>query len=323
MYLHENKEEFRNTIEYIAAETGQYKTIIEKDYYVTLILRLLSERQPNCVFKGGTSLSKSFHIIDRFSEDVDISFSEHLGDGKRHSLKHKTIKPIADKLGLTIPNFDSTHSRLDLNAYQFAYDSVFSGDESVEPGGIEPVVKLEISLIYPVFPTVTMPVGNYINDYLEENNAESLAEDYGLSEFAMQLQSPERTFIDKLFAIADSYMKNQPVRCSRHLYDITKLSAIVSMNTAEFSDLFGQVRNQRHAVNEHRRNTGHPEAIYPSAEPDMNLPDILLALCKTDFYKKDFAYVTKFFINDSVSYQDVMEEIEAVAERLRELPDYH
>ncbi len=90
MFLHNNKDLFRATIDEVENTSGIDGEIIEKDYYVTLILRLLSERQPNCVFKGGTSLSKGFHIINRFSEDVDISFSEHLGDGKRHSLKHKT-----------------------------------------------------------------------------------------------------------------------------------------------------------------------------------------------------------------------------------------
>ena len=50
--------------------------MIEKDYYVTMILRLLSEQLELCVFKGGTSLSKGFHVINRFSEDIDITFNE-------------------------------------------------------------------------------------------------------------------------------------------------------------------------------------------------------------------------------------------------------
>lgn len=38
------------------------------------------------MFKGGTSLSKAFHVIDRFSEDIDITFTEHLGESRRKKL---------------------------------------------------------------------------------------------------------------------------------------------------------------------------------------------------------------------------------------------
>ena len=52
--------------------------IIEKDYYVTLVLKEIATRNPDIVFKGGTSLSKCYKIIDRFSEDIDLNIKEHL-----------------------------------------------------------------------------------------------------------------------------------------------------------------------------------------------------------------------------------------------------
>ena len=66
MYLHEDKEEFKELIELVSEETGKTVVVIEKDYYVTMILRLLSKELPNVVFKGGTSLSKGFKAIKRF-----------------------------------------------------------------------------------------------------------------------------------------------------------------------------------------------------------------------------------------------------------------
>ena len=48
----------------------------EERQYAIRILKELSEKCPTCVFKGGTSLSKCHHVIDRFSEDIDISFSD-------------------------------------------------------------------------------------------------------------------------------------------------------------------------------------------------------------------------------------------------------
>ncbi len=87
MYLHEDRENFRDIIEQVSDENERTPVVIEKDYYVTLLLKLLSEQLDNCVFKGGTSLSKGFHVIDRFSEDIDITFEEYIGESKRKKLK--------------------------------------------------------------------------------------------------------------------------------------------------------------------------------------------------------------------------------------------
>ena len=62
-----------------------------------------SERAPRCVFKGGTSLSKCHHAIDRFSEDIDITFAEYVTLGQRHKLKHETIAGISETLSEAAP----------------------------------------------------------------------------------------------------------------------------------------------------------------------------------------------------------------------------
>ena len=56
MYLHEDRETFRDLLEQVADKSGRTAIVVEKDYYVTLILKLLSEKLEKCVFKGGTSL---------------------------------------------------------------------------------------------------------------------------------------------------------------------------------------------------------------------------------------------------------------------------
>ena len=79
MYLHkENRELFRDAILLTSQKLEVSEDIVEKDYYVTLILKKLSSIKYPVVFKGGTSLSKAFQVIDRFSEDIDITFTEHL-----------------------------------------------------------------------------------------------------------------------------------------------------------------------------------------------------------------------------------------------------
>ena len=71
------------------------------------------------MFKGGSSLSKAFQVIDRFSEDIDITFTEHLGEARRKKLKYNILKSNADELGLVIRNFDSIESDKNLNHYDF------------------------------------------------------------------------------------------------------------------------------------------------------------------------------------------------------------
>ena len=113
------------------------------------------------MFRGGTSLSKAFQVIDRFSEDIDITFTEHLGEARRKKLKYNILKPIADELGLVIRNFESIESDKNLNHYDFYYESVV-GDRVIN--AISPYVKLEISLMSYAFPTEERELSNYLLD---------------------------------------------------------------------------------------------------------------------------------------------------------------
>lgn len=90
-YLHENKEEFTNAVNLASEYFHILPIIAEKDYYVTLILRELSERQNFIVFKGGTSLSKCHKVIKRFSEDIDITIDSKLTSGQMKKLKDSIL----------------------------------------------------------------------------------------------------------------------------------------------------------------------------------------------------------------------------------------
>ena len=105
MYLHkDDKELLRDIIVTVSERTGIDESIVEKDYYVTMILKELVQRNPNVVFKGGTSLSKAYRAIDRFSEDIDITFEEHLGEARRKKIKYQLLQPISDYTGSTPPH---------------------------------------------------------------------------------------------------------------------------------------------------------------------------------------------------------------------------
>ena len=87
--LHNDKDTFEQIILKVSNETGIEASIIEKDYYVTLFLKRIIELQPNIIFKGGTSLSKCYKLINRFSEDIDLNIDSDSKptEGQRKKLK--------------------------------------------------------------------------------------------------------------------------------------------------------------------------------------------------------------------------------------------
>lgn len=288
MYLHNDKELFGDIIALTAEKMGQAQDIIEKDYYVTIILKELSLCDYPICFKGGTSLSKAFGVIDRFSEDIDITFTEYLGKSRRKNLKYDILKSIADKLGFTIANWDSIESNKDYNHYDFAYSSI------VENPFLTTYVKLETALMSYAFPTEERMIGNYIYTALKDDEPE-LIEEYDLLPFPMQVQSLERTLIDKLFALCDYYIQNKAARNSRHLYDIYKLGQQVSVND-NFKSLVTEVRQHRFEIKDN---------VAPSADPSVDIAATIKDFCGKDFYADDYERTTKNLISDEISYQEV------------------
>lgn len=96
MYLHNDKDAFLEMITYVNEQHSIFSHTVEKDYYVTLLLKLLSEKIPYIVFKGGTSLSKCYKIIKRFSEDIDITIDDNLTQGQKKRVKQAIIDSAAD-----------------------------------------------------------------------------------------------------------------------------------------------------------------------------------------------------------------------------------
>lgn len=290
MYLHkENRELFRDAILLTSERLGVSEDIVEKDYYVTLILKKLSAIEYPIVFKGGTSLSKAFHVIDRFSEDIDITFTEHLGEAKRKKLKYKILKPIADELGLVIRNFDSIESDKNLNHYDCYYESVI-GDRVIN--AIPSYVKVETSLMSYSFPTEEKKLGNYLWDALG-NEERELIETFDLQPYNMRVQSLNRTLIDKIFAVCDYYIQGKDRRNARHLYDIYKLAEHVEIDEA-FLKLVQEVRLHRIEMGSH---------IAPAAPLEIDILVVVQKICAEDFYKEDYRDTTLKLISEPLDYE--------------------
>lgn len=298
MYLHEDKELFREVIISAADDLGIVVPIVEKDYYVTLILKELSRKCPDCVFKGGTSLSKCHHAIDRFSEDIDIAFSDKLSQTMRKNLKNEIISGISDELGMPIIDWNNAKSRRDYNCYTFSYDAVDGSDSDKR---LIQGVKMEVSLSSVSFPTVELPVESYVYEYLIKENAKIVAE-YDLHPFTMKVQSIDRTLADKVFAICDYYLEGKTVRYSRHIYDIYMILPRIALDNS-FKELVKNVREIRAGM-----------SICPSAKAGVDIPALLHEIVDKGVFKTDYYEITSYFQNQPVEYDVAIEALLSIAD---------
>lgn len=295
MYLHNDAELFQEVIISAAEWTKKDIAIVEKDYYVTMILKLLSERAPHCVFKGGTSLSKCHKVIDRFSEDIDITFSDKLTQGQRKHLKNDVIASISEDLGMPIPDWDKTRSRRDYNCYTFSYRPI----DGFVPDSLISGVKMETALASTAFPTVQLDVDSLIYQFLKADNMDIINE-YHLSPFPMTVQGLDRTLIDKLFALCDYYLEGKTKRHSRHIYDIYMLLPHIEMNS-NLKQLVSEVRNMRAEM-----------SVCPSAQNGVHIPSLLKEIINREIYKSDYIEITSYFQNHPISYDTVIHALEQI-----------
>ena len=294
MYLHEDREQFADAVRKSVQHTNMSEMIIEKDYYVTMILRLLSQKLPYVVFKGGTSLSKCHRVIKRFSEDIDITIDTSLSQGEKKKLKYVLVD-IAEELGMNISNLEDTRSRRDYNRYQIEYKSAFEIGELP----ISSFVLMETSFTAVSFPTVMMAVTNYIGGVMEEEAPEMTGE-YHIEPFEMKVQGLDRTLTDKVFAICDYYLQNRIKKHSRHIYDIYKLLPFVKMDES-FKRLAEEVRGVRKCSN-----------ICPSAQDDVDIPALLQIITEQEIYKDDYHNLTEALLEEDVSYETAVQAIEKI-----------
>ena len=295
MYLHNDRELFHDAINLTYSQTGIIAQAIEKDYYVTLLLQLLSQKIPYIVFKGGTSLSKCHKIIRRFSEDIDITIDTLLSQGQKKKVKQAIVDSAAE-LGLTIKNLGETRSRRDYNRYVISYDSVLPLISDV----LTPAVLLETSYAEVSFPTVLLPVHSYIGDMMEKESPNAI-DAYRLNAFKMKVQGMNRTLVDKVFAVCDYYLDGRVEKHSRHLYDIYKLLPLVPQDIA-FEKLIKEVRLVRAQT-----------AICPSAAPEINVSELLTEIINKQIYKQDYEHLTMQLLEEPVSYRTAITALEKIA----------
>lgn len=216
----EYKKEWKEIIETISTETHKTFYMIEKDTIQSMFLYELSKCDFPFVFKGGTSLSKAYNLIERFSEDLDLSVSQKpsSNDKKR---SHTYILEVGKKLGLTLSNLQNVKSGYDYNKYIFKYNSLLN-DSKLE-------IIVETNYFQPVYPIVEHNIYSLVGMFCANNNIK-LPIPFIEETFKMKVQTLERTFVDKVFAVCDYKIQNMMDRDSRHLYDIAKMFPHIVVN---------------------------------------------------------------------------------------------
>ena len=118
----------------------------------------------------------------------------------------------------------------------------------------------------------------------------------------MKVQSLERTFIDKVYALCDYYLEKKSKRYSRHLYDLYKLRPLIKFDD-DFKILIKEIYNHRSKMK-----------ICPSAKPGIDISCIIKEFCENDFFKSDYIEITSYFTKDPVDYDLTKQNILSLAD---------
>jgi predicted nucleotidyltransferase component of viral defense system len=205
-------------------ELGLRPAIIEKDYYVTEALRIIAaDTSKKVIFKGGTSLSKGWNLIQRFSEDIDIfldpeAFTPVLGKrGIDRELK-KLRDSVSTHSSLTFKQSESQTIGGFGRSDRFSYEQRFAA-----PGEIANRILLEAGTASGKEPTAEVQLRSYLAQFLTETEQSLEADDE--DSFPMRLLHFRRTFVEKMFAIHSKVellkREKRPIGgYARHYYDL-------------------------------------------------------------------------------------------------------
>lgn len=223
MLLHLNKFEFENFIEIIIEREDIDKDIIEKDYYVCLILKELSKRQDylKSYFKGGTAVYKILDTMNRFSEDIDLTVKVLPEESNTRNKKRLKESALGYEIeGLELIKDECIDNKGSVTGV-YQYTSVYEDSEiPLQRAG---KIQVESTSF-----TVSEPTEKYYIEpliYKLANNKEKkiLEEQFDVTKIEIEIIKLERMFIDKIFAVEFYYIRNMYTDTAKHLYDISVL----------------------------------------------------------------------------------------------------
>lgn len=221
---------FSDTIRATSQHLNINEIFIEKDYWITLVLNRLSKTKyaSETVFKGGTSLSKGFGLINRFSEDVDIAIIKAAGKSGNEikNIIRSVEKEITSELKeMNLEGITSKGSRFRKSIFEYSsIDTKYQNNRLI----------VEINSFANPFPYQQCTIKSFIYDFLKATNNLKYIEQYSLQPFTINVLKKEQTLLEKLvslirFSYADEVIPSISTKI-RHFYDLYYL-----MNDSECS----------------------------------------------------------------------------------------
>ena len=300
---------------------------IEKDWWVTMTLRALFACQccNHIVFKGGTSLSKAWNLIERFSEDIDIAidrkffgFEGELKNRQISNLRRASCSYIKDTLqhelnqklrdngivgySLFVPDTEAITK--DPQIIEVHFNSLFT------PDYVQNKVVIEIGARSMVEPSESIRLRSILADYFPNAN---YTDDY----FTVPTVIPQRTFLEKAFLLHEEFQKPpekiRVERMTRHIYDLEKM-----MDTDFAKDALCN-SELYHTIVKHRSTlTALKEVDYATHIPEkINFvpPDFIM-----DSWRKDYENMQSGMIyGKSLTFEKLIERIKELNERFRKI----
>jgi hypothetical protein len=250
MNLHLDKDNFEGAI---VAASDYFKIpeiFIEKDYWVTYALYRLfhSDIKNLIVFKGGTSLSKCYRVINRFSEDIDLVIAKSDEDtGNSLKKKLKSVTDIIDHSILEhLVDDPNNNKKGTLRKIVYSYPRVgVKGNY----GQVRESIVLEVSHLGNFEPNTVKPICTFIADFIKSTTNLELITRFGLEDFEVKALSIERTFCEKIISLVRFSYSEHPLedlsQKVRHTYDLHQLLQLEPIqefvNSPEFDSMLLQV----------------------------------------------------------------------------------
>lgn len=331
-------------IQRVVSERNIDENSAEKDWWVTAVLNALFHTNVSeyLLFKGGTSLSKGWNIINRFSEDIDLALDRSFfldirgekcanctSNTQIHHLREKgqdfilgelkeELKAKLEEMGLKGVDVIGENERADNNGetarldhdkdpsvIYVKYPSLYTSNESYA----SPEVKIEISVLSMAEPFEMKLITSLISQIFAKDGI-TVDEDYAM---IIKTVSPTRTFLEKAFLLCEEFQKDKPRtrRMTRHFYDLEKL-----MQTEYANKALNDIALYKEIV-AHREKFYHVGYVDYSKE----LPNSITILPPDDFissYESDYKDMQESFIYaDSLSFDVLMKRIKELQDRFR------
>lgn len=250
MKLHENDRLFRQSVQFTADQFNIPAIYIEKDYWVTYALKLIfnGSLKDEIVFKGGTSLSKCFKLIDRFSEDIDLVILRK--EGESNNRMGNKLREISTSVGQVLHevHFDGITNKKGMNRKTaHSYGKKFKG----EFGQAREFIVLESSWLGHHEPFTSRTIASMTGEMIMGQNQLSIAKEFDLLPFEVQVLDPERTFCEKIMSLIRFSYEKEPLAALknkiRHFYDLERLlkrpEYLNFLHSPRFDELILRVAN--------------------------------------------------------------------------------